>query len=146
MSPAVSLAVTARRGAAGAEPYAERVPAGPPATIAAGDPGRCCCLRRRKRAVSGARRKRLPERRGAGGGRRCFSWSGVDMECRAHRNALTVAIGRFLVERGLLDAEDPLRQPDLFATDAEARLFKRRRGRPPSARAKRKWRHRKPLT
>lgn len=63
------------------------------------------------------------------------------MERRPHRNAVTVAIGRLLAERGFFDAE-PLRQPDLFATDDEARLFKRRRGRPPSARGKRKSRRR----
>lgn len=63
------------------------------------------------------------------------------MQSRPHRNAVMIAIERMLVERGIRDAGEPV-QLDLFANPAEARLFKRRRGRPPTARAKRKWRHR----
>jgi hypothetical protein len=67
------------------------------------------------------------------------------MERGPHRNAVIVAIDRMLAERGIANEHGEPVQLDLFATPAEARLFKRRRGRPPSARAKPKWRHRKSL-
>lgn len=60
------------------------------------------------------------------------------MERRPHRSAMEIQIKRLLAECGIDDRE-PV-QLDLFASPAEARLIKRRRGRPRTARAKRKWR------
>ena len=60
-----------------------------------------------------------------------------------HRNALGLAIEDALadaIRRGAIVVE-PV-SFDLFASPAEARLFKRRRGRPPTAHAKSK-RHRR---
>jgi len=69
-----------------------------------------------------------------------FFRSGDSMERRPHRSAMSIAIGRMLAELGT-DTCKPV-QLDLFASPADTPLFKRRRGRPPSARAKRKGRRR----
>jgi hypothetical protein len=62
------------------------------------------------------------------------------MERRPHRSAMEIEIERLLAERGI-DDRGPV-QLDFFASPAEAQRFKRRRGRPPPARAKRKFRRR----
>jgi hypothetical protein len=57
---------------------------------------------------------------------------------RRHRSVRSQAIRLWHAEAGAIELGIG-EQLDLFASPEKARLFKRRRGRPPTARAKRKY-------